>query len=79
MSSSAFVIRLHQPRGERWRELAGQPYVDATSEALSLPPAWVAIRLKEDVTAQDAEKIAEQFRARLDGGTVTVERSHVDS
>jgi hypothetical protein len=71
-ATGTFVIVLHHPRGRRWTELVGEPYVDQVAEGLSLPP-WVVIRLTEDVTSDQAQVIAEAFMARLDGEPVTVE------
>jgi hypothetical protein len=68
----AFLIVLHHPRGRRWIELVGEPYVDNVVERLS-PPPWVVVRLADHVNADQAQEIAEAFMARLDGEPVTVE------
>jgi hypothetical protein len=68
-----FVVRLHRPKGEGWRRLLDQPYVETTSQTLDLPTSRVAIRLVASVNAEEANEIADQFRSCLEGGTVTVE------
>lgn len=67
-----FVIVLDHPIGERWRELQDHPLVQEGALALSLPPAWVRFTLRDPATAEQAAELAERFRERLDGGTVTV-------
>ncbi|MFL6144964.1 MAG: hypothetical protein ACJ72N_24255 [Labedaea sp.] len=67
-----FVIVVEHPVGERWRELHDHPLVQQVSLALSLPSAWVAFRLHDFVTAEQASQLAEQIRTRVDEGTVTV-------
>jgi hypothetical protein len=74
----AFVIKIDHPEGEQWLDLVHEPYVESVEEALSLPPAWAAIRLKSDVTEDQANAIANQFRARIDAGTVTVEQIDIE-
>jgi hypothetical protein len=75
MSRGAYVVVLHQPRDRRWTELTAKPYVDTVAEGLSLPPQ-VVVRLTPDVTAERAQRIADEFRSRLDGEPVTVEFRH---
>jgi hypothetical protein len=72
MTAGTYCIVLHQPRDRRWEDLLNEWYVETVSEGLSLPPQ-VVIRLKPHVTADQANAIADEFRARLDGESVTVE------
>jgi len=72
MTTRTYCIVLHQPRDRRWEELLNEWYVETVAQGLSLPPQ-VVIRLKHDVTADQANTIADEFRARLDGEPVTVE------
>ncbi|WP_159079439.1 hypothetical protein [Plantactinospora sp. BC1] len=52
--------------------LIAEPYVDSVAEGLSMPPR-VVVRLRPDVSAEQADEIADAFRAHLDGEPVTVE------
>lgn len=70
-----FVVVLDHPIGERWRELQDHPLIQKGALALSLPPAWVRFTLRDSATSEQAAELAEQFRKRLDGGTVRVQEA----
>jgi hypothetical protein len=78
MSAGSFAILVAQPHGEGWRELADEWYVDVIGEVLSLPTARILIRLKPEVTLDQARDIANDVMSRLDGGVVTVEYRQYD-
>lgn len=70
--TASYVITLNMPRGERWRDVLEDRYVESVGYALSLPPNLITIVLKPEVGEELAADIADRVRSGLDSGTVTV-------
>lgn len=67
-------IRLHSPKGDRWRSA-----IDSIPEALdayitlNLPSSLVSVSLRPDVDEARLEEIAHLFEEALDAGSGRVE------
>jgi hypothetical protein len=77
MTSNDLIIRLQHPRGNRWERLLWEPdvkrQIDKVARSMDLPTSRIVITLNDHVTLEQAEELAEQVRALLEGGTVRVE------
>ena len=67
--SGPWRIELVHPRGNEWMICADRDEVEETFVAASLPPTGASIRLKDGVSLDVANDIAECVRARLGDGS----------